>query len=60
LADGRIDPNVSAMHLDDALGDRQPQTRSALFAGDRIVGLLELLKQFGLIGSGNARAGVAD
>ena len=30
------------------------------FLRDRVVGLLELLKQLGLIGSGNARTGVTD
>src|SRR6516164_9163062 len=54
----RLDPNPSAVHLNDALGDGQSQARATLLAGDRIVGLLELLKQLGLICSGAARAGV--
>jgi len=47
------------MHLDDALRYGQPQASAALLLGDGIVGLLEFLKQLGLIGSGNARSGVA-
>jgi hypothetical protein len=38
------------VHLDDALGYSEPQAGSALLLGDGIVRLLELLKQFGLIG----------
>ncbi len=48
------------MHLNDALGYGEPQAGAALLAGDRIVGLLELLKQLGLIDSGDARSGVPD
>ena len=48
------------MHLNDPLGDRQSQAGAALLAGDRIVGLLKLLKQLGLIGSGNAWSGATD
>ena len=59
MADLRLDPDAPAMHLDDALGDRQSQPGAALFAGHRIVGLLEFLEQLGLIGGGDARAGVA-
>src|SRR6516165_4218778 len=59
LTDLRLDPNPSAVHLDDALRYGQPQAGAALLAGDRIVGLLELLKQLGLIGGRDARAGVA-
>ncbi len=36
------------MHLDDALGDQQAETGSALLARDRAVGLLELLEDLGL------------
>ena len=48
------------MHLDDALRYGEPQASAALLAGDRIVGLLELLKQLGLIVSRDARSGVTD
>src|SRR5262249_30737693 len=54
------DPDSAAVHLDDPLGDRQSQAGAALLAGDRIVGLLELLKQLGLIGSGNTGTSVTD
>src|SRR6516225_7883881 len=60
LARFRLDPNPSAVHLDDALGYREPQAGAALLARDGVVGLLKLLKQLGLIGCGNARAGIAD
>src|SRR5215471_12969042 len=48
------------MHLDNALRYSQSQAGAAFLARDRIVGLLKLLKQLGLIGSGDARAGVAN
>src|SRR5262249_38058530 len=60
LARLRLDPNPSAVHLNDALGDGQSQAGAALLAGDGIVSLLELLKQLGLIGSGDAGSGVTD
>src|SRR6516165_6946240 len=55
-----FDPNPAAMHLDDALRYSKPQAGAALLASDRVVGLLELLKQLGLIGSGDTRTGVTD
>ena len=58
LAGLRLDPNPAAVHLNDPLGDGQSQAGAALLAGDRIIGLLKLLKQLGLIGSGDARSGV--
>src|SRR5262249_51552820 len=60
LAGLRLDPDPAPMHLNDAFRYGQPQTGTALLASDRIVGLLEFLKQLGLIGSGNTRAGVPD
>src|SRR6266540_7301146 len=48
LAGLGFDPDAPAVHLDDALGDRQAQTGSALPARDRAVGLLELLEDFRL------------
>src|SRR6516225_3689781 len=48
------------MHLDDALRYGQPQASAALLLGDGIVGLLELLEQLSLIGSGDAGAGITD
>src|SRR6266568_8262999 len=59
LARLRFHPEPPAMHLDDALGDRQAETGSALLAGDRAVGLLELLEDLGLIGCGNTGTRVA-
>jgi hypothetical protein len=47
-------PDPTAVHLDDALGDRQPQTCPAFLAGDGAIRLLELLEDLGLIGEGNA------
>src|SRR5262249_19335306 len=58
LTDLRLDPNPAAVHLDDALGYGETQAGAAFLAGDSIVGLLELLKQFGLIGSGDTGTGV--
>jgi hypothetical protein len=48
------------VHLNDALRYGEPQAGAALLAGDRVVRLLELLKQLGLIGSGDTGSGVAD
>jgi hypothetical protein len=56
----RLDPDLTAVHLDNALGDGQSQAGAALLARDRIIGLLELLKQLGLIGCGDARTSIAD
>jgi len=47
----RLDPNLAAVHLNDALRYGEPQAGAALLAGDRVVGLLELLKQPGLLRS---------
>jgi hypothetical protein len=60
LTDLRLDPDLAAVHLDDALGYSEAQAGATLLAGDSIVRLLELLKQPGLIGGGDARAGVLD
>src|SRR6516165_10202536 len=58
LARLRLDPNPAAVHLNDALRYSEPQTSAAFLTRDRIVGLLELLKQLGLIGSGDAGSSV--
>src|SRR5215813_10589519 len=42
LARLRLDPNPSAVHLNDALRYGQPQAGAALLTGDGIVGLLKL------------------
>jgi len=44
LANNRINPKSSAVHLDDSLRYREPQAGAAFLLGDGIVGLLELLK----------------
>src|SRR5271166_402736 len=49
LARLRLDPNLAAMHLDDALRYSEPQASAALLLGDGIVGLLKLLKQLALV-----------
>jgi hypothetical protein len=48
------------MHLNDPLGDGQSQAGATLLLGDGIVGLLEFLKQLGLVGGGDAGAGVTN
>src|SRR5215472_16691031 len=53
LAGPRLHPNLAAMHLDDALRYSEPQAGATFLARDRIVGLLKLLKQLGLIGGGD-------
>src|SRR6266498_3106082 len=52
-------PDPPAVHLDDALGDRQAEAGSALLSRNRAVGLLELLEDLGLIGHGNAGPRIA-
>ena len=59
LARLRLDPNPSAVHLNDALRYGQSQAGAAFLASDRIVGLLKLLKQLDPISSGNARTRIA-
>jgi hypothetical protein len=48
------------VHLDNAFRYGETQAGTAFLAGNGIVGLLELLKKLGLIGSRDARSGVAD
>src|SRR5262249_2224758 len=60
LARLRLDPDLAAVHLNDAFRYSEAQASAAFLAGDGIVGLLKLLKQVGLIGSRDAGAGVAD
>jgi len=56
----RLDPDLASVHLNDAFRYGKPQASATLLAGDGIVGLLELLKQLGLIGCGDAWPGVAN
>ena len=44
-----INPQLAAVHLHDAPGDRQAKAGAALGLGGRIVGLLEFLEDFSLI-----------
>jgi hypothetical protein len=60
LARLRLNPNPSAVHLNDALRYGEPQAGATLLAGDGIVGLLKFLKQLGLIGSGDTRTSIAN
>ena len=46
------------MHFDDALGNSESESRPTFLASNRIVGLLKLLEQLGLIGGGDTGAGV--
>ena len=48
------------MHLNDALRYGEPKTGAAFLAGDGIAGLLKLLKQPHLVGSGDAGSRVTD
>src|SRR5437870_1084997 len=55
----RLDRDRSAMHLDDAPADREPEARAALLPCVGVVDLLELLENALLVGIGDAGAGVA-
>jgi hypothetical protein len=48
------------VHLNDALGDGETETRPALFAGRRAVRLLKLLEDFLLVRGRYPRAGITD
>jgi hypothetical protein len=56
----RLDPDPAAVHLDDAFRYSESQASTALLARDRIISLLELLEQLGLIGGGDAGTSVTD
>ena len=49
-----------AVVFDDFLADGQAETCAFRFIGESIADLLELLENFGLIGGGNADAGIGD
>ena len=51
-----LDPELAAVHLDDAPRDRQAEAGAALLLGGGIVGLLELLEDLALVGRGDAGA----
>jgi hypothetical protein len=54
LARLRLDPDFSPVHFDDTLRYSKPQAGTPLLARNRIVGLLKLLKELGLIGRRDA------
>jgi hypothetical protein len=60
LTNLRLDPDLAAVHFNDAFRYGESQARAALLARDGIVRLLELLEQLGLIGSGYPGSGVTD
>ena len=53
--EARFHPDAAAMHFDDALGNGEAQAGAALLPGRGVVDLLKLLKDFLLIGGGDAR-----
>jgi hypothetical protein len=56
LAQCRLHPDAAAVHLDDLLGDGQPQTCAALGLGIGAVHLVELVKDPALMFGGDTRA----
>src|SRR5262245_46562166 len=54
----RHHPDAAAMHLDDLLGDGEPEARAALRLGHRAVDLMELLEDPILLIKRYTRAGV--
>ena len=53
-----LHPDPAAVIFDDLLANWQAQSRAFRLVGQRIANLFKLLKDFGLIGGGNANAGV--
>src|SRR5262249_33474065 len=60
LAQARLDPDTSSVHLNDAFDDGEPKAGATLGASAGAIGLLELLEDLLLIRFGNARPGVGD
>src|SRR5689334_50603 len=58
LANFRLDPDASAMHLDDALGNRQAEASAALPLSHGVVCLFELFENLTLVRRGDAWPGV--
>src|SRR6266571_1782055 len=54
----RVASQPSAMHFDDPLRNSKAKPGAAFGFGMRALGLLEFLKNLGLIGLGNARPGI--
>ena len=59
-ADLALDPDAAAMHFDEVLGDGEAETGAARFAGASGVHAVEALEDAGLVGGGNADAGIRD
>jgi hypothetical protein len=49
LAQGRLDPDASAVHLNDLLGDGKPEASVAFGLGVGTINLMELLEYAGLV-----------
>ena len=54
-----FDRDRAALHLDNALRDREAEPGAALLAGVRAVDLLELLEDLAVVRGGDAGAGIA-
>src|SRR5215510_8366468 len=55
LAQRRLHPDATTMHLDDLLGDRKPESSATSGLGQRAVDLMELLEDALLLPLGDAR-----
>ena len=55
-----LDPDATAVHLDDLLGDGEAEPGSALGLGVGVVHLVELVEHAGQLVLRDARAGVGD
>src|SRR5882724_13049697 len=60
LADLAFHPDAAAVGLDEMLGDGEAEARAANFAGTGSVHTIETFENAGLVGLGNADAGVRD
>src|SRR5262249_15556658 len=49
----RLNPDATTMHLNDLLGDGEPETSATSGLGERAVDLMELLEDAGLVLFGN-------
>src|SRR5262245_27429377 len=58
LAQRRLHPDATTMHLDDLFGDRKPESNATSRLGERAVDLMELLENANLLLFGNAWPGI--
>src|SRR6478736_6278263 len=58
FADLGLDPELAAVHLDDAAGNGKSEAGATLLFCGGVVGLLEFLENLALVGLGDARASV--